>query len=180
MHHAYEECKKDAEALSIAAVGTEVVGLVPLASILQAAEYVPSSNPPQRCVASPHALAECRSRYYMAKESLFLLQEEHKVRLAIERLGLSSVAAFDPQKRIIEYVVGQAWHSIAYGRIVARTRMLCDAMLCGGRLPPSPSRPSPSASSCRRSARAFPPLAAAQRLLSSRRWALRVVRWSVG
>ena len=38
MHHAYEECKKDAEALNLAAVGTEVVGLVPLASILAAAE----------------------------------------------------------------------------------------------------------------------------------------------
>lgn len=46
--------------------------------------------------------------YYIAKEGLFLLQEEHKVRLAIERLGLSSVARFDPQSRIIEYVVGQA------------------------------------------------------------------------
>ena len=56
MHHAFEECKKDAEALRLATVGSEVVGLVPLASILAAAEF------------------------YMAREGLFLLDESHKVR----------------------------------------------------------------------------------------------------
>ena len=37
------------------------------------------------------------------KENLFLLDEQQKIRLVIERLGLSSVSQFIPEKRIIEY-----------------------------------------------------------------------------
>ncbi|CAL4066962.1 unnamed protein product, partial [Meganyctiphanes norvegica] len=79
IHVAYEECKKDAEEINLAVTGSEVVGLVPLASMLQAADY------------------------YIQKENLFILDEEQKVHLAINRLGLSTISPFDPKKRIIEY-----------------------------------------------------------------------------
>ncbi|XP_068222802.1 formimidoyltransferase-cyclodeaminase-like [Palaemon carinicauda] len=79
IHIAYEEAKKDAEEMKLAVTGSEIVGLVPLASILQAAEY------------------------YMEKEGLFILDEDQKVHLAINRLGLTTISPFNPKERIIEY-----------------------------------------------------------------------------
>ena len=81
IHVLYEAVKKKAAELNVAVAGSEIVGIVPLESLLMAADY------------------------YIEKEALFIYQEEQKVRLAIERMGLNSVAPFDPQKRIIEYIV---------------------------------------------------------------------------
>ncbi len=64
--------------LNLAVVGSEIVGMVPLAPIIMAAEH------------------------YIEKEGLFIIQEEHKIRLVIERLGLSSISEFKPKERIIE------------------------------------------------------------------------------
>merc|ERR1712004_725876 len=41
--------------------------------------------------------------YYMEKENLFILHEDQKVHLAINRLGLTTLSPFNPQERIIEY-----------------------------------------------------------------------------
>jgi len=43
--------------------------------------------------------------YYIQKEHLLIVDERLKVKLAIERLGLSSCSTFDPKKRIIEYII---------------------------------------------------------------------------
>ena len=59
-------------------VGSEIVGLVPLKAVLMAADY------------------------YIAAENLFILHEHQKVRLAVQRLGLSSIAEFKPEEKIIE------------------------------------------------------------------------------
>lgn len=83
IHTLFEEVKTEAVALNVGVAGSEIVGLVPLECILMAAEY------------------------YIQKEGLFILDEDQKVRLAIERLGLGSVAPFDPNEKIIEYRVGQ-------------------------------------------------------------------------
>ena len=80
-HVAFEECLKDAKELNIAAAGSELVGLIPLEAMLKAADY------------------------YMAKENLFIIDEKQKIRLVIERMGLSSIAQFIPEKRIIEYML---------------------------------------------------------------------------
>jgi glutamate formiminotransferase / formiminotetrahydrofolate cyclodeaminase len=80
-HVAFEECAKDARELNLAAAGSEIVGLIPLQAMLLAADY------------------------YIAKENLFIIDEQQKIRLAIERLGLNSVSRFDPKKRIIEYMI---------------------------------------------------------------------------
>lgn len=83
VHILFEEVKQEASALNVGVAGSEVVGLVPLESILMAADY------------------------YMEKEHLFIIDEDQKVRLAVERLGLNSVAPFDPKEKIIEYRVAE-------------------------------------------------------------------------
>lgn len=81
IHTLYEAVKAEAAALNVAVTGSEVVGLVPLESILMAADY------------------------YIEKENLLIVDEDQKVRLAVERMGLGSVAPFNPEEKIIEYRV---------------------------------------------------------------------------
>lgn len=83
LHVLFEEVKKEAEALNVGVAGSEIVGLVPLAPLLMAADY------------------------YIEKENLFIYQEDQKIRLAVERLGLNSVAQFKPNEKIIEYRVAE-------------------------------------------------------------------------
>jgi glutamate formiminotransferase/formiminotetrahydrofolate cyclodeaminase len=82
-HILFEAVKEEAEKLNVAVAGSEVVGVVPLEAILMAAEY------------------------YIEKENLFILDEDQKVRLAVERLGLNSVALFNPGEKIIEYIIAE-------------------------------------------------------------------------
>ena len=67
--------------LNIGVCGSQIVGLVPLKPLLMAAEY------------------------YIEKENLFILDEDQKIRLVIQRLGLNSIAPFNPKERIIEYII---------------------------------------------------------------------------
>lgn len=64
--------------MGLAVVGSQIVGLVPLRAMLQSASY------------------------YAEKENLFLLEEDQKIRLVVDRLGLHSVGAFNPKERVIE------------------------------------------------------------------------------
>jgi len=80
-HIVFEECVKDAKDLNLAVCGSELVGLIPLEAMLMAADY------------------------YIRKENLFIIDEQQKIRLVIERLGLSSISKFIPEKRIIEYMI---------------------------------------------------------------------------
>ncbi len=58
-HLLFEEVKKEAALLYVAVTGSEIVGVVPLDALLQAADY------------------------YIQQENLFVLKEDQKVRLAI-------------------------------------------------------------------------------------------------
>jgi glutamate formiminotransferase/formiminotetrahydrofolate cyclodeaminase len=78
-HLAFEVCVQEATELKIGVAGSELVGLMPLQALLLAADH------------------------YIAKEGLFILDERQKIRLAVQRLGLSSITPFVPEKRIIEY-----------------------------------------------------------------------------
>lgn len=80
-HFVFEECVKDAKDMKLAVAGSELVGLIPLEAMLMAAEY------------------------YINKENLFIIDEQQKIRLVVERLGLNSVSKFIPEKRIIEYMI---------------------------------------------------------------------------
>lgn len=81
IHIAFETCKEDATKLNVATAGSELVGLIPLEALLNAADY------------------------YIQRENLFIIEEQQKIRLVIERLGLNSISNFDPNKRIIEYLI---------------------------------------------------------------------------
>uniref|UniRef100_A0A8B9P176 Formimidoyltransferase-cyclodeaminase n=1 Tax=Apteryx owenii TaxID=8824 RepID=A0A8B9P176_APTOW len=81
LHEVYEEVCRDAEALKLPVVGSQLVGLIPKKAMLDAAEF------------------------YIKKEKLFILEEEHKIRLVVSRLGLDSLSPFNPQERVIEYLV---------------------------------------------------------------------------
>jgi glutamate formiminotransferase/formiminotetrahydrofolate cyclodeaminase len=83
-HVAFEACAEEARALNLAVAGSELVGLIPLQAVLMAADH------------------------YVAKENLFILDERQKIRLVVERLGLSSVHPFVPEKRIVEYMIPKA------------------------------------------------------------------------
>ena len=43
------------------------------------------------------------AEHYIAQENLFILHDHHRIRLAVERLGLSSLTEFKPQEKIIEW-----------------------------------------------------------------------------
>ncbi|XP_070711716.1 formimidoyltransferase-cyclodeaminase [Pempheris klunzingeri] len=81
LHRVFEEVCKDAQGLRLPVIGSQVVGLLPLRSVLDAADF------------------------YIQRDGLFIVEEEHKVRLVISKLGLDSLGPFDPRQRIIEYMV---------------------------------------------------------------------------
>ncbi|XP_005812174.1 formimidoyltransferase-cyclodeaminase [Xiphophorus maculatus] len=81
LHAVYQEICGVAEELKLPVVGSQIVGLIPLKALLDAADF------------------------YMKTEQLFIIEEEHKVRLVISKLGLDSLSPFNPKQRIIEYMV---------------------------------------------------------------------------
>jgi glutamate formiminotransferase/formiminotetrahydrofolate cyclodeaminase len=81
IHTLFEEVKKEASALQVGVTGSEIIGIIPLKSLLMAADY------------------------YIEKENLFIYEEDQKIRLAVERLGLNSISPFIPKERIIEYII---------------------------------------------------------------------------
>ncbi|KAI7790913.1 formimidoyltransferase-cyclodeaminase [Triplophysa rosa] len=77
----YEEICRDAKYLNLPVVGSQIVGLIPLKAMLDCADF------------------------YIKQEKLFVVEEEHKIRLVISKLGLDSLGPFIPKERIIEYMV---------------------------------------------------------------------------
>lgn len=80
-HEVFEAVKEEAKKLGVGVAGSELVGLVPLEAMLKAADY------------------------YIEKENLFILDEDQKIRLVVDRLGLDSISKFKPEERIIEYII---------------------------------------------------------------------------
>ncbi|NJD09285.1 MAG: glutamate formimidoyltransferase [Gemmatimonadetes bacterium] len=83
MHAVYEAIREGARALKVGVAGSEIVGLVPREAVLMAADH------------------------YIEQEHLFILDERQKIRLAVDRLGLSSLHPFKPEEKIIEYLIEQ-------------------------------------------------------------------------
>jgi glutamate formiminotransferase / formiminotetrahydrofolate cyclodeaminase len=81
MHSAFEECKKEAAALGTSVTGSEVVGLLPKDCLLLS------------------------GKYYAEKKALSLSNETDIIQCAIDSLGLSQLAAFDPKKKIIDFMI---------------------------------------------------------------------------
>lgn len=81
VHTVYEEICSAAKDLNLPVVGSQIVGLMPLRAVLDCADF------------------------YIQRDRLFIVEEEHKVRLVISKLGLDSLGPFVPKERIIEYMV---------------------------------------------------------------------------
>jgi len=80
LHAAFDEVCRAAEARGIRVTGSELVGLVPLAALLDA------------------------GRHFLRKQQRSLgVSEPELIKIAVRSLGLDELAPFDPQERIIEY-----------------------------------------------------------------------------
>jgi glutamate formiminotransferase/formiminotetrahydrofolate cyclodeaminase len=85
LHTVYETAKAEAEKLGLYAIGSEVVGLIPLEPLLLA------------------------GRHFLAKQGKSEgATERELIQVAISSLGLDSVAPFDPDRKIVEYAARKA------------------------------------------------------------------------
>ena len=82
LHVAFDEVSEKAAARGIRVTGLEIVGLVPKSAIIDAGEY------------------------YLRKQRRSLgVTDAEKVKIAIRSMGLDDLKPWDPQKKIIEYVI---------------------------------------------------------------------------
>ena len=82
MHEAFDETLKAADKRGIRVTGSELVGLVPLQAMLDAADY-----------------------FLLKQERSLGISEADKINIAIKSLGLDDLKPFNPEERIIEYVM---------------------------------------------------------------------------
>ncbi len=82
VHVAFDECCERARARGMRVTGSEIVGLVPLASMLEAGKYFLRKQ--QRSLGVPDA---------------------ELIKIALKSMGLDELKAFNPQEKIIEYAV---------------------------------------------------------------------------
>ena len=82
VHIAFDEVCKSAERRGMRVTGSELVGLIPLNSLLDAGKYFLKKQ--QRSVG---------------------VSEKELVKIAVKSLGLDELAPFDPNKKVIEYVM---------------------------------------------------------------------------
>ena len=85
LHIAFDECNKSAFNRGMRVTGSELVGLVPLQSMLDA------------------------GKYFLEKQQRSIgVSEAELIKIAIKSMGLDELTPFDPQKKIIEYVMQDA------------------------------------------------------------------------
>lgn len=82
MHEAFDESVKAATKRGLRVTGSELVGLVPLNAMLDAADY-----------------------YLKKQERSLGISEKEKIKIAVKSLGLDDLKPFNPKERIIEYVM---------------------------------------------------------------------------
>ena len=81
LHDVFEATKEEAEKLGVEVTGSEIVGLVPMDSLVRA------------------------GKFYVEKDNMKISDENELVNVGIERLGLSQLYPFKPEEKIIEYMV---------------------------------------------------------------------------
>lgn len=82
VHVAFEESVKKAAERGIRVTGSELVGLIPLQAMLDAADY-----------------------FLMKQERSLGISEQEKIKIAVKSLGLDDLAPFKPEEKIIEMVL---------------------------------------------------------------------------
>jgi glutamate formiminotransferase/formiminotetrahydrofolate cyclodeaminase len=82
VHQCFEACIQSATARGLRVTGSELVGLIPLRALIDAGEF------------------------YLKKQGRSIgVSEKEKIHIAVRSLGLDELAPFDPDKKIIEYVM---------------------------------------------------------------------------
>lgn len=85
VHKAFDECVKSAYERGMRVTGSELVGLIPLKSMIDA------------------------GKYFLEKQKRSTgVSESELIRIAIKSMGLDELAPFDPKKKIIEYVMADS------------------------------------------------------------------------
>ncbi len=85
LHEAFDEVCRSAQSRGMRVTGSEIVGLVPLKVMLDA------------------------GRHYLAKQKRSSgVHEEEIVKIAVRSLGLNDVSPFDPNSKIIEYILHES------------------------------------------------------------------------
>lgn len=82
VHIAFEEACKKAADRGIRVTGSELVGLIPKQSLIDAADY-----------------------FLKKQERSLGISEKEKIKIAVKSLGLDDLAPFDSDKKIIEYII---------------------------------------------------------------------------
>ncbi len=84
VHIAFDEACKSAAERGIRVTGSELVGLIPKQSLLDAADF------------------------FLARQERSLgISEREKIKIAVKSLGLDDLGPFDPGKKVIEYMLEQ-------------------------------------------------------------------------
>jgi glutamate formiminotransferase/formiminotetrahydrofolate cyclodeaminase len=82
VHLAFDEVSRNAEARGVRVTGSELVGLIPLKSLLDA------------------------GRYFLAKQQRSAgVSDEELIKIAVITMGLNEIHKFNPDEKIIEYVM---------------------------------------------------------------------------
>jgi len=82
LHIAFDESCKAAEERGLRVTGSELVGLVPLKAMLDAADY-----------------------FLIKQERSLGVSEAEKIKIAVKSMGLDDLKPFHPQEKIIEYML---------------------------------------------------------------------------
>lgn len=84
IHVAFDECCKKAEARGVRVTGSEIVGMVPLAAMLEA------------------------GRYFLRKQQRSIgVSDKELIKIAVKSLGLNDLSQFKPEEKIIEYAIAE-------------------------------------------------------------------------
>ncbi len=84
LHKAFDECDKSAHERGLRVTGSELVGLVPLKSMLDAGKY-----------------------FLLKQERSIGISEEEIIKIAVKSMGLDELTPFDTKKNIIEYMLAE-------------------------------------------------------------------------
>ena len=99
LHKAFEEVCRAAQARGLRVTGTEIVGLVPKRSLIEA------------------------GKYFLEKQQRSLgISEEEIIRIAVKSMGLDDLKPFDPKEKVIEYLLENEEEKAEKERL---TRMTC-------------------------------------------------------
>ena len=94
VHLAFEEACKKADARGIRVTGSELVGLIPLKSMIDAADH-----------------------FLLKQQRSLGISEKEKIKIAVKSLGLDDLAPFQPEDKIIEYIIEKRLKNS--GRLIA-------------------------------------------------------------